>query len=134
MKSLDIGTFGRGLINITEKVQQKITDIGLENGLCHCFIKHTSASLIITENADSDVLHDLESYMAKVVEDGADYFKHTLEGEDDMSAHIRSVLTGSSLTVPVIDGVLALGRWQGIFLWEHRFHAMNRQIIVTGVA
>ena len=103
----------------------------MRTGLCHLFIRHTSASLILCENADPDVRRDLDTYMEKLVRDGDPMFRHRSEGPDDMSAHIRSVLTASSLTLPVRDGRCDLGTWQGVFLWEHRTHAHRREVVVT---
>ena len=100
-------------------------------GLCHIFLRHTSASIIISENADPDVLRDLETFMSAVVPDGDGRFLHTAEGEDDMPAHIRAVLTQTSVTIPITNSQLALGTWQGIFLWEHRKSAHTRNITLT---
>ncbi len=104
---------------------------GVRHGLCHLFIRHTSASLIVCENADPAVRHDLETFMAKLSPDGDPTFTHRQEGEDDMAAHIRSVITQTEMSVPVVDGLLALGTWQGIYLWEHRTAPHQRQVIVT---
>ena len=104
---------------------------GPRDGVCHVFIHHTSASLIITENADSDVQVDLDAFMARLVRDGDPVFVHTAEGPDDMSAHVRSVLTATSLTIPVQGGRCDLGTWQGVFLWEHRERPHRRRITVS---
>jgi len=104
---------------------------GIEQGLCHVFLHHTSASLIITENADSNVRRDLENYIARLVLDGDPAYLHDQEGADDMAAHIRSVLTQTEITIPIQRGRLALGSWQGLFLWEHRYHAHRRNLTVT---
>lgn len=131
---LTIATQGRGLLDITTQVNQAVHTTKASAGLCHLFIQHTSASLIVSENADPDVLTDLESYMAKLVKDGDPEFAHTLEGPDDMSAHVRSVLTATGLSIPVKDGQLKLGRWQAIYLWEHRYSPKQRTVTVTIVA
>lgn len=121
---------GRGFYPITQLLNDTIGDCQIDNGLCHVFIQHTSASLIITENADPQVLQDLENYMQRLVTDGDRHFSHTLEGPDDMAAHIRTTLTQTQLTVPVTDGHLALGTWQGIFVWEHRYQPHKRRLII----
>lgn len=128
---LQFNTPGRGTSNITKDIQQSVINSGIQSGLCHIFIHHTSASLILCENADPTVRQDLETFMADIVPDGNPAFRHTDEGPDDMSAHIRSILTKMDLTIPVTEGRLALGTWQGIFLWEHRTHAHHRRITVT---
>ena len=104
---------------------------GIETGLVHLFLRHTSASLVVTENADPAVLDDLDHYMGRLVTDGDSRYRHHSEGPDDMAAHIRSVLTQNSLSLPVSDNQLALGVWQGIFIWEHRYHGQRRRLIVT---
>lgn len=131
-QSLTISTSGRGLFEITDDIQQHIAaraDGG--DGLCHLFIHHTSASLLITENADPDVLTDLESYFARLVQDGDPLFVHTAEGPDDMSAHVRCALTQTQLTIPVVQGRCDLGTWQGVFVWEHRARAHQRRVTVS---
>jgi secondary thiamine-phosphate synthase enzyme len=128
---LTIETRGRDTIDITERVQQIVDDSGLSQGLCHVFLKHTSASLLINENADPDVQRDLETFFSGLVTDGDRRFVHRTEGDDDMAAHVRLALTHSDLTLPVNDGRLALGTWQGIFLWEHRYRPHARHLIVT---
>lgn len=128
---LNIRTQGRSTIEITSQVNDLIRRSSICTGLCHIFLQHTSASLIITENADSNVRRDLENYLSKLVLDGdPDYF-HDQEGPDDMAAHIRSVLTQNDITVPVTAGEAALGIWQGLFLWEHRTQAHKRQLVIT---
>ena len=129
-----ISTSGRGLFNITDVVNKIIKIISKsnnKNGLCHIFIHHTSASLIISENTDKDVLHDLETFMSRLVTDGDPLFKHIEEGPDDMPSHIRTVLTQSALVIPIKDGKLNLGTWQGIFLWEHRKLPHERKLTIT---
>ena len=112
-------------------VNNIVQSSGIEKGICNVFIHHTSASLILCENADPSVRVDLESFMSEQVKDGDSRFIHTAEGEDDMSAHIRSILTDSSITVPVADGHCLLGTWQGIYLWEHRYQGHQRRLTVT---
>ncbi len=126
-----VQTQGREMINITSEIEQVLRTTEIEQGLCHVFVHHTSASLIITENADSNVRRDLENYIAKLVLDGDPAYLHDQEGPDDMAAHIRSVLTQSEITIPIQAGRLAFGTWQGLFLWEHRYRAHRRNITVT---
>ena len=121
----------RGLHDISRQVADVVASAGVQDGLCHIFIHHTSASLIIQENADPDVKVDLESFLSRLVPDGHPLFTHVDEGPDDMSAHVKAALTASSLMVPVEDGRLALGTWQGIYVWEHRSRAHTRRITVT---
>lgn len=128
---LSVSTKGRGMVNITQAVQNCIAESHIQKGLCHLLLQHTSASLFINENADPDVQHDLEQFMSGLVQDGDPRFKHILEGEDDMSAHIRTVLTQSELTLPVGQGQLLLGTWQGIYLWEHRYQSHSRQLVIS---
>jgi len=131
-QNLIVATRGRGTLEITDRIHAVVTDAGLSTGLCAIFIHHTSASLVITENADPSVRADLEMIMQRLAPDGDPAYRHHLEGPDDMPAHIRSVLTPSSLTVPVTAGRLALGTWQGIYLWEHRSSSGHRrQLTVT---
>ena len=126
-----VGTRGRGTTDITGEVQAAVRDSGIDTGLCHVFIRHTSASLMLCENADPDVRHDLETFMQRIAPDGDPDFVHTAEGPDDMPAHVRSVLTSSELTIPVRDGRCALGTWQGVYLWEHRTAPHRRSVVVT---
>ena len=128
---LSIRTQGRSTIDVTNEVEQLVSRSGIKNGLCNLFIQHTSASLILCENADPDVRVDLENFMQQIVKDGDPMFRHTAEGADDMPAHIRNVLTSSSLTIPIANGRCLLGTWQGVYLWEHRLSAHVRKIIVT---
>jgi secondary thiamine-phosphate synthase enzyme len=129
--TLTIDSPGRRLIDFTGQVNRIVADSGITTGLCHLFLQHTSASLLINENADPDVLTDLETFISDLVPDGDSRFIHTAEGPDDMPAHVRTMLTQTSLTVPVSNGHLALGTWQGIFLWEHRHRPHHRKIVVT---
>ncbi len=124
-------TRGRGTYDITAKVAAAVRNAGVRTGLCHLFLQHTSASLIICENADPSVRSDLERLLARLVPDGDPIFEHTLEGPDDMPAHIRAILTKMDLTLPVTDGHCALGTWQGIFLYEHRYRPHERRVVVT---
>jgi secondary thiamine-phosphate synthase enzyme len=128
---LIVETRGRGNYEITSQVALAVAAADLDTGLCHLFISHTSASLILCENADPDVLRDMETFMRDLVPDGDTRFVHTAEGPDDMPAHVRSVLTQSNISIPISGGRLALGTWQGIFLWEHRSHGHRRRVVVT---
>jgi len=128
---LVIQTSGRGLIELTDQLVKCIDQSGVNTGLANIFLQHTSASLTITENADPTVLDDLETVFRRLAPDGDPEYRHDYEGDDDMAAHIRSVLTTNELTVPIMNGRLALGTWQGIFLWEHRYRAHSRSIVVT---
>jgi len=122
----------RGFHLVTAEVVGQLPELKrFRVGLAHFFIQHTSASLVINENADPSVRQDLETHFCKLVPDGADHFVHTLEGDDDMPGHIKSCLLGSSVTVPVGNGQLLLGTWQGIYLGEHRLHGGARSIVVT---
>lgn len=129
--TISIQSQGRGTITINSEIDQLIRKSGIDTGLCHIFIHHTSASLIITENADSDVRRDLENYFSKLVVDGDPAYFHDQEGPDDMSAHIRSILTQSEISIPISAGRLATGTWQGIYLWEHRTSPHRRRLTVT---
>lgn len=124
-------TRGRGTHDITGQVRAIVRDAGIQTGLCHLFLQHTSASLIICENADPSVRSDLERFMARLVPDGDPIYDHTQEGPDDMPAHVRAILTKMELTLPVSGGHCALGTWQGVYLYEHRHHAHERRVIVT---
>lgn len=128
---IEVDTRGRGTYDLTAEVQAIVRDSGIGTGLCNIFIRHTSASLMICENADPAVLRDLETFMSRLVPDGDPMFTHDAEGPDDMPAHVRSVLTQSDLNVPVTQGRCALGTWQGIYLWEHRHRGHRRTVVVT---
>ncbi len=128
---IDITTRGRGTHEITAEIQNIVSKSGVETGLCNIFLQHTSASLILCENADPDVQHDLEAFAQRLVPDGDPLFIHTMEGPDDMPAHIRTVLTDSSLSIPIGAGRCILGTWQGIYLWEHRHRSHTRSIVIT---
>lgn len=129
--TLEVRTSGRSTLDITQRVAKVVARSGVHCGLCNVFVQHTSASLMLCENADPDVRRDLEAFMSRLVRDGDPLFQHTIEGPDDMSAHVRSVLTDSSLGIPVQKGALALGTWQGIYLWEHRAKGSTRRVVVT---
>lgn len=129
--TLEFSMSGRGTRNITEAVAKAVADAGVRCGIAHVFVQHTSCSLTITENADPDVRRDLETILARIAPDGDCAYRHDTEGPDDMAAHARSVLTDSSLTVPIGNGRLLLGTWQGIFLWEHRTEPQRRRVVVT---
>lgn len=126
-----VASRGRGTYEITREVAAVVDRAGLRVGLCQVFCRHTSASLIICENADPSVRVDLETYFGRLVPDGDPMYRHDQEGSDDMPAHLRSILTQSGLTLPVVDGRLGLGTWQGLFLWEHRYEGTSRSLVVT---
>ncbi len=126
-----IGTTGRGTYDISRDVQAAVRESGVDVGICHVFVRHTSASLMLCENADPSVRRDLETFMQRQVPDGDPMFTHTAEGPDDMPAHVRSVLTQSDINIPIRDGRCALGTWQGIYLWEHRTAPHARRVLVT---
>ena len=126
---LTIHTRGKGLTNFTSQVADVVRRSGLRSGLCVVFVRHTSASLVIQENADPAVLRDLERWFSDLAPESRRW-EHDDEGPDDMPAHARSALTRTSETIPIVDGRLALGTWQGLFLWEHRAMAHQRQIVV----
>lgn len=128
---LSIRTPGRGTTHITDDVREAALESGFRTGLVHVFCQHTSAGLILCENADPDVRIDLETFMQIQVPDGDSRFIHQYEGPDDMPAHVRTILTGSDVTIPISLGRLALGTWQGLYLWEHRTHLHERRLIVT---
>ncbi|MEN8167514.1 MAG: secondary thiamine-phosphate synthase enzyme YjbQ [Pseudomonadota bacterium] len=130
-ETLTFETRGRGTTNITRRVADVIQQAGMRTGICQLFIHHTSASLILCENADPSVRSDLERFMARLVPDGDRLFEHTQEGPDDMPAHIRAILTQMDLGFPIINGRPGLGTWQGIYLWEHRTHAHRRRVTLT---
>lgn len=129
--SFSVSTRGRGTYDVTDAVQSAVRASGSRDGLCTVFVHHTSASLIITENADPVVRRDLDAFLARLVPDGDPLFRHVDEGPDDMPSHVRSVLTQTSLGIPVAAGRCDLGTWQGIYLWEHRTAPHTRRISVT---
>ena len=122
---------GQGLSDITADVAAAVRGCGVRDGLATLYIRHTSASLLIQENADPSVQRDLEQWLNRLVPENDELYTHTAEGPDDMPAHIKSALTATSLSIPVVDGELALGTWQGIFLWEHRHHRGDRQLLIN---
>src|ERR1039458_2703179 len=128
LHEVNISTRGRGLYEVTGKVAEWVSKGGFRNGLMTLHLRHTSASLLIQENADPDVRRDLDAFFARLVRDGDPLFIHTAEGDDDMAAHIRTALTTVNLSIPVHDGQLALGTWQGIYLWEHRTRPHSRRV------
>jgi len=125
---LRVATRGRGLHEITGEVQAAVARAGLAEGLCTLFIRHTSASLLVQENADPSAARDLEAWLDRLVPEGDPLYTHTIEGPDDIPAHIKAALTATSLAIPVLDGRLALGTWQGIFVWEHRRRGSAREV------
>jgi secondary thiamine-phosphate synthase enzyme len=129
--TLTVRTKGRATVALSDAVEERVRRSGVWLGLCHVFVHHTSASLLLTENADPDVRRDLEAFFARLAPDGDALYRHTDEGPDDMSAHVRSVLAGSALTLPVSAGRCALGTWQGVYLWEHRRAPHERRVTVT---
>ena len=130
-EELSVSTTGRGTYDLSADIQRVVASSGVTTGYCQVFIKHTSASLMLCENADPAVMNDLETFMQRQAPDGDPMFTHTAEGPDDMPAHVRSILTQSDLSVPVTKGRCALGTWQGIYLWEHRFAPHQRKIVLT---
>jgi len=124
-----IATTGKSLCKVTSQVQAIVTNSGIQTGLCTLFLRHTSASLVIQENADPDVLTDLNHFFAKLVPETAHYI-HSTEGADDMPAHIRTALTSTSEQIPIANGRLLLGIWQGIYIWEHRQHGSTRELAI----
>lgn len=130
IETLAVRTRGRAFYEITREIQARVQQAGLATGLCTLHLQHTSASLLIQENADPDVRRDFERFFARLVPDGDPLFIHTLEGDDDMPAHIRTALTAVNLSIPIADGRLCLGTWQGIYLWEHRTAPHTRQVVV----
>jgi secondary thiamine-phosphate synthase enzyme len=130
-QTLTFQTPGRSTLDITAEVARVVADAGIDTGLCHVFVRHTSASLMICENADPDVRDDLERWLSRAVVDGDPMFRHDTEGPDDMAAHVRSILTGMDLTIPVTGGALNLGTWQGVYLYEHRSAPHRREVVVT---
>ncbi len=130
-ESFTVSTRGRGFHEVTSEVQRVVRDAGVGDGLCVVFVHHTSASLLVCENADPAVQLDLERFFADLVPDGDPRFRHDAEGPDDMPAHVRTVLTQTSLAIPVAGGRCDLGTWQGIYLWEHRHQGSRRRLSVT---
>ena len=130
-QTLEFRTKGRGTLDVTSEVQRAVAATGVRKGVCTVFLQHTSASLVLCENADPDVLRDLETILARLAPDGDPAYRHDTEGADDMAAHARSILTSNSFTIPVSDGRLMLGTWQGLYLYEHRYAPHSRSVVVT---
>lgn len=130
VKQISFDTPGQGLHEITGKVAAVVDAAGIEEGLCTVFVRHTSASLVIQENADPTAKSDLERWLKRLVPEGDPFYEHDAEGPDDMPSHIKAALTASSLNIPVMNGSLALGTWQGIYLWEHRRRGSRRELVV----
>jgi len=130
LSTLQFRTPGRGLLEITGDVQARVRQGAIRSGLATLFLRHTSASLLLQENADPEVRADLDRFFARLVPDGDPLFRHRMEGPDDMPAHVRAALTANQLAIPVLDGDLALGTWQGIYLWEHRHRPHTREVVL----
>ena len=130
VRQFSVETRGQGLYDITSEVQSFVGDSNVSEGLCTVFVRHTSASLVIQENADPTAREDLERWLNRLVPEGDPFYKHDTEGPDDMPAHIKSALTQTSLGIPIVDGRLALGTWQGIYLWEHRRRGGERELVL----
>lgn len=130
VRRLAVGAPGPGLHEFTEAVASVVREADVHDGLCTVFITHTSASLTIQENADPSARRDLEAFLTRLVPEDDPLYTHTLEGPDDMPAHVKAALTATSLSIPIEDGRLALGTWQGIYLWEHRRRAATREVVV----
>lgn len=128
--TIEIRCNGRGLVEFTAEARAFVRASGLRDGLLTVFCRHTSASLLIQENADPDVRRDLDAFFARLVPDGDRLFTHRMEGPDDMSAHVRGALTQTSLGIPLVAGELALGTWQGLYLWEHRTQSQRREVVL----
>jgi secondary thiamine-phosphate synthase enzyme len=130
IKELSIDSSRPGLHEFTQQVAEIVRDSGQREGLCTVFVRHTSASLTIQENADPSARRDLEAWIERLVPERDELFTHTAEGPDDMPSHIKAALTSSSLSIPIVDGALALGTWQGIYLWEHRRGRRSRRVVI----
>ena len=130
VKRITVSTPGQGLHEITDRVESAVREAGLEEGLCTVMVQHTSASLTVQENADPAARQDLENWLNRLVPEEDALFTHTTEGPDDMPSHVKSVLTSTSVAIPIVSGHLGLGTWQGIFLWEHRRRGSRRHVLV----
>jgi secondary thiamine-phosphate synthase enzyme len=128
---LEVRSHGKGLYEISNQIEPRIDKCGVQNGTVTAFVQHTSCSIVIMENADPTARHDLEEFFDRIVPEDAEYFTHNSEGSDDMPSHIRMVLTHTSETVPIVDGRMQLGTWQGIFLFEHRRAPHRRKVFIT---
>jgi secondary thiamine-phosphate synthase enzyme len=130
VERISVTTHGQGLVELTTDVQAVVDRAGIDDGLCTILVRHTSASLVVQENADPSARRDLEAWLSRLVEEGDPLYTHTTEGPDDMPAHIRSALTATTLSIPCVGGRLGLGTWQGIYLWEHRRRGSMRECLV----
>jgi secondary thiamine-phosphate synthase enzyme len=130
VRNFSVRVPGQGLHEITDRVSSLVRESDIDEGICAVFIRHTSASLIIQENADPSARIDLENWINRMIPDGDPNYTHTLEGADDMPAHIKAAITATSLTIPILRGRLVLGTWQGIYIWEHRHRSASREIVV----
>jgi secondary thiamine-phosphate synthase enzyme len=130
VRCISLRSPGQGLHEITSQIEAVVREARTQEGLCTIFVQHTSASLVIQENADPSAKHDLELWLNRLVKEDDPLYSHTTEGSDDMPSHIKSALTATSLSIPILDGQLALGTWQGIYLWEHRRERKARQIVI----
>ena len=129
-KIITLASTAKSFMDITTNINSVISEFNIEQGMCNVFIQHTSASLVVSENYDKDVLRDLETFMSRLVPENNNY-RHNDEGKDDMPAHIRTVLTETAITLPIVKNKLALGTWQAVYLWEHRDHGHDRKIVVS---
>lgn len=127
--TLTVSSNGRGFYELTDEIRAFVSKTGIKTGLATIHIQHTSASLLIQENADPEVRRDFERFFKRLIPDGDDIFEHTAEGEDDMPAHIRTALTAINVSIPIVEGRLALGTWQGVYVWEHRKHPHSRRVV-----
>jgi secondary thiamine-phosphate synthase enzyme len=130
IERLAVATTGRGLHEITDAVSKAVRGSGVVDGLCTVFVRHTSASLVIQENADPSAKRDLERWLDRLVPDGDPFYRHDAEGPDDMPGHIKAALSATSLSIPILGNKLALGQWQGIYLWEHRTRGSRREVVL----
>jgi len=134
VRELSVSPGGPGLHEVTAEIESLVREFaretGAREGLCTVFVRHTSASLVVQENADPSARRDLEAFLARLVPEGDPLYRHTTEGPDDMPAHVRAALTATSLSIPILDGRLALGAWQGVYLWEHRRRPGERSLVV----
>ena len=129
-KTLSLTTHGQGLYEFTREAETWVNEQRVDTGVCHLFVRHTSCSLTIQENADPSAKTDLENWLSRLVPENDPLYTHTMEGPDDMPAHIKAILTNVSLSIPIVDGRLALGTWQGLYLWEHRHQSHRRSVIL----
>jgi secondary thiamine-phosphate synthase enzyme len=130
IRQFSVDTPGQGLHDVTSQVGSLVSKTGIKEGLCTLFVRHTSASLVIQENADPTAKRDLERWLNRLVPEGDPFYSHDAEGPDDMPSHLKAALTATSLSIPIADGKLALGTWQGIYLWEHRRRGSTRELVV----